>query len=190
MHPWWGPLRSWYWPWCSPSIPLRKHCGALVFYKSTIQFRLYQDPPSRIKPPGISTILWRCTTSDELLLVRYFSSILPIHRFWVVVNLEHLIPFTCHPFSPCRRYSMASSKTSQHDVSWSSSPLEFSKCVLNSWWKIPSLSDNDLCYHRQPPFDSLHAYTNLVMYVLICCPLERYTPDTCVSSPFPFHWSV
>src|SRR4051812_33084263 len=39
--------------------------------------------------PGISTILWHCTTSYEFLLVRYFSSTLPIHMFWVVVNREH-----------------------------------------------------------------------------------------------------
>ena len=39
--------------------------------------------------PGISTILWYCITFYEFLLVRYFSSILSIHRFWVVINREH-----------------------------------------------------------------------------------------------------
>ena len=38
-------------------------------------------------------------------------------------NTEHLL--LAIPFSRCRRYSMASSKTSRHDVSWSSSPLDF-----------------------------------------------------------------
>ena len=50
-------------------------------------------------PSGISTILCHCTTSYEFLLVRYFSSILPFHRFWVVANQEHRIPFSS-PF-PC-----------------------------------------------------------------------------------------
>src|SRR3954463_8804162 len=81
-----------------------------------------------LTPSGISTILWHCTTSDEFLLVRYFSSILPIHRSWVVVNLEHVLSFARHPFSRCRFYSMASSKTSRHDAPWCSSPLDFSKC--------------------------------------------------------------
>src|SRR4051812_47509324 len=72
--------------------------GALVFYQSTIGFKFYRIPPSRINPPGFSTILWHRTTSYEFFLVRYLSSVLPIHRFWVVINLEHLIPLLAIPF--------------------------------------------------------------------------------------------
>src|SRR4051812_34123878 len=74
-----------------------------VEHLSSTSQQSYLVPPSRINPPGISTILWHCTTPYEFFLVRYFSSIFfPIHRLWVVVNLEHLIPFAGHPFSRCR----------------------------------------------------------------------------------------
>ena len=70
------------------------------------------------------------TTSYEFFLVWYFSSILPIHRFWVVVNREHWIPFARHPFSGCCRYSMTSYETSRHNVSWSSSALDFYQVLI------------------------------------------------------------
>src|SRR4051812_42195902 len=46
-----------------------------------------------IAPPAMNSS-W-CDTSRRFL---------PIHRFWVVVNREHGIPFARHPFSRCRRY--------------------------------------------------------------------------------------
>ena len=81
-------------------------------------------------------------------------------------NTEYL--FARHPFSRCRRYSMASSKTSRHDVSWSSSTLYFSKY---QWI-------HDEKYHPCPSMicvmiDNrcwLLDDTKLVMYVLICFP--------------------
>src|ERR1043165_1801189 len=65
-----------------------------VEHLSSTSQRSYLVPPSRINPPGISTILWHCTTPYEFFLVRYFPSILPIHRFWVVFNREHRLPFS------------------------------------------------------------------------------------------------
>ena len=59
----------------SPLIPFIKQRGALVFYQSTIEFNFYRISPSRINPPGISTIFRHCTTSCDFLLVRYFSLI-------------------------------------------------------------------------------------------------------------------
>src|SRR3954469_5925004 len=54
-------------------------------------------------PSGISTIMWHCTTSDEFFLVRYFSSIFPIHRFLVVVK-----PRTLNTFCSPSLFSMSS----------------------------------------------------------------------------------
>src|SRR4051812_14739501 len=114
-------------------MPFIQQLGALVFYKSTIPFRFYLVPPSRINPPFISTILWHCTTSYEFLLVRYFSSIVANPHVLGCRQPRTLNTFLLAiPFPRCRRYSMASSQTSRHDVSWSSSPLDFSKCLLNS----------------------------------------------------------
>ena len=163
-----------------------KQRGALVSYNSMIEFNFYRIPPSRINPLvsrwycGIAPPLMnscRCDTSHRFL---------PIHRFWVVVSREHWIPFARHPFSRCHRYSMASSKISRHDVSWSSSPLDLSRCLLDSWREIPSLPLDDLYYRRQPPLTPCMPIQNLVMYFLICFPLGRDTPDTCVSSHFLF----
>src|SRR4051812_27902438 len=115
-------------------VLLRFHFANNLEHLSSTSQRSSSDPTlfhlREFNPPGISTILTHCTTSDEFLLVRYFSSIFPIHWFWVVVNLEPLIPFARHPFSRCRRYLMASSKTSRHNVSWSSSNI----------WTFPSVN--------------------------------------------------
>src|SRR3954468_20858696 len=49
--------------------------GALVFYKTTIQLIFSHVLPSSNKPPGISTVLWHCTTYRGFFLVRPFSSV-------------------------------------------------------------------------------------------------------------------
>ena len=96
-----------------------------------IEFKFYRIPPSRINPlvsrrycgiapPRINSC-W-CDTSH-----RFCQS--PSSGLSLIENIEYL--FARHPFPRCRRYSMALSKASRHDVSWSSSPLDFSKCLLN-----------------------------------------------------------
>ena len=74
------PLQSWFWPWYSPLIPFINNVEHLSSTSqrsssTSIVFHL------RELPPRISMILWHCTTSCEFLLVRYLSSVLPIHRF-------------------------------------------------------------------------------------------------------------
>ena len=162
----------------SPLIPFIKERGTLVFYKSTIEFNFYRIPPSRINPLvsrrycGIAPPLMNSVWCDT------FHQFLPIHRFWVVINREHWIPFARHPFSRCRRYSMASSKTSRHDVSWSSSPLDFSKCVLNSWREIPYLPLDDLCDHRQ-------------LSLTPCMPIQTWSCMSWYAFPWKgVHWYV
>src|SRR4051794_35199413 len=79
---------------------------------------------------------------------------------------------------------MASSKTSRHDVSWSS--LTFGHFPSVNWThrekfhSCPSM----IVLSLTTSLDSLHAITNLVVYCLDMIFLVKVYTDTCVSSPF------
>ena len=128
---------------------------------------------SGIAPPLMNSC-W-CDTSHQFF---------PIHKFWVVVNRQHWIPFVHHPFPRCCRYSMASSETSRHKVS----------CSSPTFGHFPSVNwTHREKFHSCPSmicvivdnFPWLHANTSLVMYVLICL----YTWYLCIitfSPPFVY----
>ena len=113
-----------------------------------------------IAPPLMNSC-W-CDTSHRFL---------PIHRFWVVVNREHWIPFARHPFSRCRRYSMTSSETSRPNVSWSSSPLDF----LSVYWI------HDEKYHSCPSKICIIIRKHLLTS---CRPIQTWSCISCSSFPW------
>ena len=78
----------------------------------------------------------------------------------VPITFRFIIPLTwCH-----RRWSTSSWNLSTN-MSWSSWTFwALPRYLSNSWWKIPSLPLNDLCYHRQ---HSCLPNTNLIMFCAI-----------------------
>ena len=141
-------------------------------------------------PSGISTILCHCTTSYEYLLVRYFSSILPFHRFWVVVNQEHQLPLFHHSF-----------------------------CLLSSLIDgILFETSRQMCRNQRQHFGAFQVSINLVVRNTILTPrwfvlssmasfdslpVQTWSCTSCSVFPwwdihmilgyhhiFPFHWSV
>jgi len=141
-------------------------------------------------PSGISTVLCHCTTSYEFLLVRYFLSILPFHKFWVAVNWEHRLPFAPPPLlfgDVAIRLILLKPLDIEcrgHNQHFCLSQVLIGIIVRNTipaprWFVLSSTSSLDTLPMHTRSCISCSAF-----------PWERYTRDTCVSLHFPFHWSV
>ena len=142
--------------------------SALRFNNSSVSFYKYEFVPDHAIPslfgyiivvtiltvlPGPysrSTNFRRWTNLTSIFLV------IPFHlkqQAWVRVCVVPMVPMTFGfiiPLTWCRRWLITSSWNLSTNVSWSSSTLwVLPGYQLNSWWEIPSLSLDDLSYHRQ-----------------------------------------
>ena len=90
---------------------------------------------------------------------------------WFRVCVVSVVPITFHfiiPLTCCHRRSITSSSDLSTNMSWSSSTfwalLEYQS---NSWWEIPSLPLDDLCYHRQHSCLPPPPNTNLFIFRVV-----------------------
>ena len=133
-------------------------------------------------PYSRSTNFRRWTNLTSILIVISFRL---EHEAWFRVRVVPLVPITFHfiiTLTWCRRRSITSSWNLSTNVSWSSSTFRAPQGYqLNSWWEIPPLPLDDLCYHRQhyclPPAQTWSCYgapcypAYVMFYLGYHCPL-------------------
>ena len=139
-----------------------------------------------LEPRGYHTFALHRMNFDGTILFPVVTTL----RVWVVVNREHRVLLLHHsvflmsPLFDCiflKPFDMMFRGHHRH--------FDFSQVLLGCIVRNTILAPRRFALSSTTSFDSRPIQT----WSCIPCsafPWERYTPDTCVSSHFPFHWSV